>query len=192
MNRKNLFRVSAFGLLTLAAAGTAAAFETPYNGVVSGPIASTQIDAVNPGDGVKGVLGTFSITTEKFGQVSGQALVEDVPAVTPSGTCPPSTDLELALGAIHGIHRFPNGELLYLIGHTRTACVDLDTFTAVAHEAGEFAGGTGQFAQATGTWDITDDINLMVSDPAGELFGAFTGKLKGTLITPGPIRMNGH
>ena len=189
MNR-NILGALAYGLVLVACTGTAAAFETPYNGDISGPIISTRIDAVNPGDGVKAVLGTFSITTKRFGQVAGQALVEDVPASAPSGTCPAGTDLEFSLGAIHGTHRFPNGELLFLKGHTRTACVDIDTRTAVAHETGEFAGGTGQFAEATGSWDITDDINLWVIDPAGELFGAFSGKLKGTLITPAPIHMS--
>ncbi|WP_374090555.1 hypothetical protein [Methylomicrobium lacus] len=164
-------------------------FETPYNGIISGTATSAPIDAVNSGDGVDGVLGTFAITTQKFGQVTGQALVEDVPAAIPSGTCPPETDFELALGAIDAAHRFSNGDQLFLKGHTRTACVDLDTGTAVAHESGEFTGGTGQFSEASGIWDITDKINLWTTDPSGHFFASYTGQLKGTIITSNPLHI---
>lgn len=197
MTTKRVVISAALALVMAVTVGRAAAFETqhhgtvktPFNGTISGTILSTQIDAIDPGDGIKGILGTFTITTRNLGQVTGQALVEDTPALVPSGTCLAGTDAEFTLGSIHGIHRFPNGDLLFLKALTRTACLDSDTLTAIAHEAGTFNGGTGQFARATGSWDITDYVEIWVVDPAGQLFGAFSGKLRATIVTPVPIRM---
>jgi hypothetical protein len=164
-------------------------FKTRYGGTISGTATSMSIDAINPGDGVKGIQGTFTFKTHNLGQVTAQVLVEDIPALVPSGTCPAGTDTELTLGSIHAVHRFQNGDLLYLNALTRTACFNIDTLTVVAHQSGEITGGTGQFAQATGSWEIADNVNVLVIDPAGQLFAAFTGEFSGTIITPTPVRM---
>jgi len=177
----------ALGLVMTVASGTATAFETPYKGTISGTFISTQIDAI-PGDGVRAILGSFAVTTRRLGQITSQALTEDVPAATPSGNCPAGTETEFTLGSGRGSHRFPNGDLLFLKVLQRTGCLDFDTLTFTTREAGEFAGGTGQFAEATGSWKISGTAKLLVVDPALEFFGSFSGKLRGTIVTPTRIR----
>lgn len=159
-------------------------YTTHYNGTISGAVISSQIDAVDPGDGVNGILASFAVTTRNLGLVTAQAVVEDVSAALPPGTCPEGTDLEFSLGSVRGVHRFANGDLLFLNGLTRAACVDFDTFTVSTYETGEFAGGTGQFADATGSWEIDGATYISVFDPAGQLFGPFSGELIGTIVTP--------
>lgn len=196
MTTKRVVISAALGLAMTVTVGSVAAvetehgtFRTPYNGTISGTVISTQIDAIQPGDGAKAFLATFAVTTRKLGQVTVQALVEDIPTSVPSGTCPAGTDAEFALGALHGVHRFPNGDLLFLRALTRTVCIDFDTITVSIDEAGEFDGGTGKFAQATGSWKITGTTKISVIDPAGQFFGPFSGKLRGTIVTPAPIHM---
>jgi hypothetical protein len=197
MTTKSIVIGVALGLVMTVTVGRVAASETqhhgtiktPYRGTISGTVTSTQIDAIHPGDGAKGVLGIFAVTTHNLGQVTAQALVEDIPASRPSGTCPEGTDAEFTLGTVRSAHRFPNGDLLFLNALTRTACIDFDTLTVNIHETGEFNGGTGQFAQATGSWKITGTAELWVIDPAVQFFGPFSGKLRGTIVTPVPIRM---
>lgn len=180
----------ALGLVMTVTVGRVAAFETQYHGTISGTFISTQIDAIQPGDGVKGILGTFAITTRNLGQITSHALTEDIPALLPSGTCPAGTDTEFTLGTARAAHRFPNGDLLFLSVLSRTACGDFDKFTISTHEMGKFNGGTGQFAQATGSWNITGTAKISVIDPAVEFFGHFSGKFRGTIVTPTPIHMD--
>lgn len=195
MTTKRVVISAALGLVTAVTVGRVAAvetehgsFETPYNGTISGTVTSTQIDAIDPGDGVKGFLATFAVTTHNLGQVTVQALVEDSPALVPSGSCPADTDAEFALGTLYGIHRFPNGDLLFLNALRRTVCVDFDTLTVSVDETGKFNGGTGRFVQATGSWKISGTSEIFVIDNAGQFFGPFSGKLRGTIVTPVPIR----
>lgn len=199
MTTKRVVISAALGLAMTVTVGSVAAvetehgtFRTPYNGTISGTVTSTQIDAIQPGDGAKGILGIFAVTTHNLGQVTAQALVEDIPASLLSGTCPTGTDTEFTLGTVRSVHRFPNGHLLFLNALTRTACIDLDTLIVSINETGEFTGGTGQFAQATGSWKITGTVKLWVVDPAIQFFGPFSGKLKGTIVTQVPIRMAPH
>ena len=50
---------------------------------------------------------------------------------------------------------------------------------------GSFAGGTGKYAGATGTWEIQNfESSVLVSDPQGHTFRQFTFDLVGTLILP--------
>ena len=168
------------------APGKAAAFDLPYKGTISGPFISTEIDAI-PGDGVKAILGIFSVATRRLGPVTAQALIEDVPTTSPSGLCPPGTDQELALGTVRAVHRFANGDLLYLKLLARTACINFQTLTALAFEKGEFSGGTGRFAQATGSFTATSTAEIFVVDAAGRVFGPFSGHLDGTIILPAPV-----
>lgn len=197
MTTKSVVISAALGLVMAVTVGKVAAFETrhhgtvktPYRGTISGTVTSTEIDAIHPGDGVRGILATFAVTTRNLGPVTAQALVEDTPALLPSGSCPAGTDAELTLGTVRGAHRFSNGDLLFLNALTRTACIDFETLTVNTHETGEFNGGTGQFAQATGSWKITGTTKISVIDPAGQLFGPFSGKLRGTIVTPIPIQL---
>jgi hypothetical protein len=194
MNTKSILISIALGFVLTVSVGEAIAsgnhlYKTPYNGVISGTVSTSQIDAVNPGDGVKAFLATFGVTTRNFGQITAQGVSEDIAVTVPSGACAAGTDLEFALGNLRFVHRFPNGDLLYLKALTRTVCVDLETLTSTIDESGEFDGGTGQFAQATGTWKITGAVDIFVVDPATQLFGAVRGELKGKIITPTPIRM---
>src|SRR2546422_6890443 len=173
MYRKTSVIGVAMGLMVMTVAlGRAAAFDIPYRGTISGSFISTEIDAI-PGDGVKAILGIFAVTTRHLGQVTAQALVEDVPATSPSGLCPPGTDQELALGTVRAVHRFANGDLLFLKLLARTACIDFQTLTAIAFEKGEFTGGTGRFAKATGTFSAISTAEIFVADPAGRVFGPF-------------------
>lgn len=163
--------------------GRAVAFETPYHGASSGTFIGTGIDEINPGDGFTAALSTFSITTDNLGTVTGQSLLEDQIASPPSGECPAGT-IEVSLGMLRQVHRFPNGDLLFLNILSRTGCLDLTTLTATNHFEGEFAGGTGRFVNATGSW-VEEGIGTIL-DPAGG-FGFFNDKFSGTIITPGPI-----
>lgn len=189
--KRNIAKTVGLGLAMIVASGTAAAFDTPYKGTISGSFISSQIDAI-PGDGVKAILGSFAVTSRRLGAITSQALTEDVPATTPSGNCPAGTETEFTLGSARANHRFANGDILYLKAMTRTGCLDIDTLTFSVHETGEFAGGTGQFAQATGTWEITGTAKVLVIDPKGEFFGSFDGALDGTIVTPARIRTRGN
>jgi hypothetical protein len=181
----------AMGLVMTVALSQAAGFDIPYKGTISGSFISTEIDAI-PGDGVKAILGLFAVTTRNLGQVTAQALVEDVLATSPSGLCPPGTDQELALGIVRAVHRFANGDLLFLKLLARTACIDFQTLTALAFEKGEFTGGTGRFAQATGSFTATSTGEIFVADPAGRVFGPFSGKINGTISLPTPVPHGGE
>ncbi len=185
MYRKSLAIGLAVGLVMTVAIGNATAFDIPYRGTISGSFISTEIDAI-PGDGVKAILGIFGVTTRNLGPVTAQALVEDVPAASPSGLCPPGTDVELTLGTVRAVHRFATGDLVFLKLLARTACLDFDTLTALAFETGEFTDGTGRFAQATGNFTATSTAEIFVADPAGRVFGPFSGKINGKIIIPGP------
>lgn len=195
MSTKHAMMKTAFGLMmAIAAGGTAAAetaprtFKTPFSGTLSGMVTNSQIDAVNPGDGVKGILGIFGASSRQLGQSSVETYVEDIPVPVPTNACPSGTDFEFTLGTARSIARFPNGDLLYLKGLTRTLCVDLETATSTIHETGEFTGGTGQFAEAGGSWNVEGTTKLWVVDSTFQFFGPFTSKLWGTLETPTRFR----
>lgn len=165
-------------------------FKTQYSGTISGAVTSAQIDAVDSGDGVKSNLVSLSITSKRFGQILGHALIEDRLASTPSRLCPDGTDVEFTLGAINAVQRFPNGDLLYLNAHERVGCLDFDLLTVQSFEEGEIGGGTGQFAQAVGDWKITSIAQIQTIDPNFQLFGPFSGEFSGTIYTPEPLNMD--
>jgi hypothetical protein len=171
------------GLVIAVAVNHAAAFETRYHGTSSGTFIVTGIDEINPGDGFTAALSTFAITTDNLGTVTGQSLREDQIASPPSGMCPVGT-IEVTLGMLREVHRFPNGDLLFLNILSRTGCFDLTTLTATNHFAGEFAGGTGRFAHATGSW-VGDGTGTIIDPASG--FGFFSNEFSGTIITPEPI-----
>ncbi len=162
----------------------------PYIGTISGTIATSQIDVINPGDGNIGTLGDFVINSSKLGRIISRAYVEDITAAAPSDDCPDGTDIQQDLGITRGVHIFENGDILNLHVLTRTACIDIETQTVTVEETGEFKGGTGQFANATGSWATKGAAILLIIDPKIQFFGSYTGDFEGTVITPKPFESN--
>lgn len=193
---KNIMRSAVIGIVltagTVFAAEKEGVHKIPYGGTISGTIATSQIDAINTGDGNLGILGDFVITTNRLGRVISRAYVEDITAAVPSGNCPEGTDVEEDLGITRGVHIFENGDILNLQALTRTACLDIETQTITVEETGEFKGGTGQFVNATGTWATKGVATLLIIDPEIQIFGSYTGDFEGTVITPRSEKNNQH
>jgi hypothetical protein len=75
--------------------------------------------------------------------------------------------------------------LLFLKTLQRTTCIDFEAPAALIFSEGEFVGGTGQFANATGSW--TANGKGAFTSTTGLTFGFVTLDFSGTIITPVPI-----
>jgi hypothetical protein len=81
----------------------------------------------------------------------------------------------------HIIFRFRNGDLLFVQVPTLTGCVDFNTLTLTFKEQGIITGGTGRFANATGTFEDDTIATALVFDPNFS-FGYFFGDIRARIV----------
>jgi hypothetical protein len=160
--------------------GQAPAGEMPLTGAGSASCVSTPIDTNEDG------VGAFFCPFEQgsnLGPINGQVTLEFAPLSAPV-TCPEG-NLELTLVVGSGFKRFTeSGDLLYFQYTSGTTCVDLSTGSAVLSQEADFTGGTGPYANATGSFGETSTGTIFMADPALRAFIVFPYELAGTIIIP--------
>ena len=167
-------------------ASKAVAGEIRYRDSDSGTFASSTLDS--DGDGAPGTTGqgigksTKGKTTHYF--FSEYALLPVANINCPDGTT------EFPAVRARSVRRFSNGDLLVNeinpgagIGSGFT-CVDFATGTFTSTAKGEWTGGTGKFANATGPVTVLSNGTVLVFDSMGAIFGSFESSASGTIILP--------
>jgi hypothetical protein len=147
----------------------------------------THIDTND--DGSSAGLPHQGVLNCNIGRFFFQELAEfQAPVVPPTSNCPAGTAREVPLQQLHGVATAENGDQLFFEAATDagTFCPNPDlTFSFTFH--GTFAGGTGQFTGASGSFDEQDTGKYLVSGAKEGIFGGFgqfTGTSTGTLILP--------
>jgi hypothetical protein len=110
-------------------------------------------------------------------------------ASTAPVTCPAGTFAEFRLQQDHGVNieEKTSDQLFFEVAtDSGTFCLNSDlTFSFIFH--GTFAGGTGQFTGASGSFDEPGTGKYLVTGEKDKVFGGFgqfSGSLTGTLILP--------
>jgi hypothetical protein len=98
-------------------------------------------------------------------------------------SCPEGT-LEFPLVRARSIRRFATGDMFFTESVSGASCVDPTAGTFTSHVRVNITGGTGRFAEATGSLDLKATGTFLVIDPAFRLFAAFAGEGSGTIILP--------
>ncbi len=183
MNRKSLAVGLTFSFVIALASGSAEAGKIPWKGSFSGSFVNTQSDT--NGDLQKGSLNTGGIKGT-LGPATFQSVGEFV--FSGSGTCPngnAGSIFTLLPGTGHGVHRFDStGDLLITEVASETLCFDPSTEIQFFSGTDNITGGTGRFAEATGSITVSGTAKTLFEDAAGNFFGEFSGTFEGTLITP--------
>lgn len=160
--------------------GKAPAGETPFTGAGTASCVSTPIDTNEDG------VGAFFCPFEQgsnLGPINGQVVLEFAPLSAPV-TCPEG-NLELTLVVGNGFKRLTDsGDLIYFKYASGTTCIDLSTGSAIFSLVADITGGTGQFANATGSYDESAAGTIFIADPALRSFIVVTYELVGTIIIP--------
>jgi hypothetical protein len=155
-----------------------------YRELISGSAAPSGFD-VN-GDGVKGHSVTFA-GLSIFGPVNGGILVEyDFANLRPDSACPAGT-LRLPILASAGNRALTgtHGQLFMRDdAATGLVCLNLATGAFTMSLKGEFIGGMGRFAGATGTYEYKGSGTVLLLDNAGMPFGGFTLETVGRVTLP--------
>ena len=183
MNVRHLTISIGIVLVLVGAFSRADAAQIPLKGTFSGTFVNTQIDTNN--DGRKASLGTRGMKGT-FGPATGQAMLE---YASPSpGTClngHAGVILTLVPGTGHDVARLTSTGDLIIGEYTAGAlCVDTSTGIQFFTLTEQVTGGTGRFAEATGSITITGTSMRLFADAAGNFFGASSGTYEGTLILP--------
>lgn len=145
-----------------------------FNERVSGNFIDTAIDTNEDGTQAN----YFSGVATGSGGATYEGLVE-IAFIEPTGLC--------AAGEIQGdvveysiVRRYGNGDLLYSRLVDGTLCFDPAEGLANVIVNAELTGGTGRFADATGTYSADFTVELLVADPFGGIgHGAFYGRVSG-------------
>ena len=154
-------------------------FSENYSGSFLVAPASTDSN----GDGRPANSGNFS-GTSTFGNVSIQSLNE-FEIVLENFNCLPE-EIEFVLVRGNFVKRFSDGELVYGTWNSGVSCFNPLTNISTATQVGNFTGGTGQFADASGPAQIDYTSNfLAVPTIDGFSFGGTTGTGFGTIIFNG-------
>jgi hypothetical protein len=151
-------------------------------GKISGSFTNTQSDTNN--DGNKAVLLDVS-GTSNLGPFTTQAIGEAVPTGSPA-MCPngnPGLEATLAPGTGWFVLRLKS-DLIFGKTTTQTFCID--PLTTMVFSTGEatIVGGTGDFANATGSTKFTTAASTLFFDAVRNFFGGVTGEFSGVITTP--------
>lgn len=184
----------ATGLLLAAPLGTVEArrFPKSFESSFAGTALTTDIDLYPTGapDGVKAAWSTAQDTNTSANlQVTSQSVVEVIPQ-GPTQACPGGvfiidvTDPNNLKGFGVITSTYPNGDQLYSRLLIRTQCNDAQgLFTG--SQTGQFLGGTGKYAGASGTFTQKFVGFPWVADQTVKQgFFSFSGTTKGTLFLP--------
>ena len=154
--------------------------ETQFTETYSGSFVSASTVTDTNDDGSPANVGEFA-GTSTFGAVTIQSLNEFEAAGDNSGC--PAGQIEFTLVQGHFVKRFENGDLIFGNWMSGISCFDPATMTSETTQNGVFAGGTGQFENATGPIQI-DYNSTFLADNAdqGFSFGGSDGTGEGTVV----------
>jgi hypothetical protein len=162
--------VAALALMSVVGLGSAAA--TGHTQVVSGNFIDTAIDTNE--DGMQANYWSGAVR----GGPTYEGLVEV--AFKPTGLCDPG-EVEGEAVAYSVVRRHNNGDLQYSRLVDGILCFDPGAGTADLTINAEYFGGTGIYADASGTYTATFTIRGLVPDPTGGIgHGAFSGTTSGS------------
>jgi hypothetical protein len=179
---KNLFKILGSMCILLIFFGTAFAKEpqSQYKSQASGSFSSSVIDS--NGDGIPGVIGSLE-GQSTFGALTIEFFSEfNIAAGVVTENCPDGY-LELPLVNSKTIHRYLNGDLLFLETTSETFCGNPVTGEFLWEEELAVIGGTGRFIDASGMLESSGTGIILISDGAGVTsFGAVTLSNKGKVM----------
>lgn len=145
-----------------------------FNEQVSGNFIDTAIDTNE--DGAQ--ANYFSGAAKGSGSPTYEGLVE-VAFGPPTGACDPGI-VEGEVVEYSIVRRYSNGDLAYSRLVSGSVCFDTSVGTADLVIEAAVTGGTGRFANATGTYTANYTIQLLLPDPLGGIgHGAFYGTTSG-------------
>lgn len=187
MNTSRLAIGVATALVMAVGIGRAQAKELPYKESFSGTFVSTEFDS--NGDGVSGALelvegkstlGPFTL------QGIGEFRNPNAPNPPPPCTLPNGeSGFEVVPLPTPIVHRFQSsGDLLFAELSSGSLCFALATTDQSFKVTATITGGTGRFADATGSIEVEGTAKVLGGDAAGHFFGAQSGKATGTIILP--------
>jgi hypothetical protein len=137
--------------------------------------------------------------TEEAGPFTGQAVLELVPVSGSGCAIAPTKIKSCTLGSVTnacevqsvGVESIVDvytrtGDILTATvpGGGETLCVDFATGNHAGSANGSLTGGTGKFADVTGTFTESIQGKILSTDPQGHSFGWIQVKLRGTVIEP--------
>ncbi len=141
----------------------------PFNEQVSGNFIDTAIDT--NGDGTQ--ANYFSGVAKGNGSPTYEGLVEIM--FGPTGLCD-ADELEGTIVEYSIVRRYSNGDLAFSRLVDGSLCFDPGSGLSEVVINAEVTGGTGRYAQATGTYTAAFTVKLLVPDPLGGIgHGAFYG-----------------
>lgn len=169
-------------LLTTAAPNSAAAGQQKIRWEFSGSYVNTASDT--NGDGGKGALSMIGLKGT-FGPSTAQAVAEY--AFIGQATCP-NGNAGFTFTILPGgqaVHRIEStGDLI--IGEFTSATLCFDPITLVQFVSGTeiVTGGTGRFANVTGSLEFEGTAVTLFEDGVGNFFGQQSGVITGTINIP--------
>jgi hypothetical protein len=170
--------------LCLVLMSDAQAQERHYVETISGSGAPSSFDY--DGDGVKGHYITFSGLTN-FGRVHGGYLIEyDFLGAAPDAACPTGeVKLPVVVSSSNRAMLLQDGQI-FMRDHAPSAlyCLNPITGAFTMSVKGEFIGGLGTFAGATGSYAYKGSGRVLLQDSTGMPFGGFTLTTKGKIVLP--------
>ena len=152
----------------------------PYTENITGTLSSSTLD--RNADGVPASISTFS-GNSNFGKVHGQSSFEVTVFGAPVNCA--VDEVEATLVGTRDVRRFPDhGDMIFLEVSDLLVCLNPLTGIFTVSSQGHFIGGTGRYSGATGDFTGSFTGAILVADPNGALFGAFSGGVTGTVETP--------
>ncbi len=143
----------------------------PFNESVSGNFIDTAIDT--NGDGTQ--ANYFSGVAKGNGSPTYEGLVEIM--FGPTGLCD-AGEIEGTIVEYSIVRGYSNGDLAFSRLIDGYLCFDPAAGLSDVVVNAEVTGGTGKYANATGTYTATLTVKLLVADPAGGIgHGAFYGQV---------------
>lgn len=175
LTRRVIFALMALAIAAAAVlVGTQSAEAGSFHERISGNFIDTAVDTNN--DGVAG--SSWNGVAKGSGGPTYQGVIEV--AFEPTGRC--ATGAEGTLAAYSIVRRYPNGDQLASRLVEGFVCFDPATGLGTVDVEAEIIGGSGRYADASGSYTATFDIHLLLADGTGGIaHGAFMGTTSGTV-----------
>lgn len=193
MNRKQTTLGITLILMLVLAVGQAEARQRRLRGHIAGTSVNGTIDT--NGDGIAMDVALMDVALEvantnlgRFINQGGTEVKNPNAPNSPSACQLPDGTVGFEFGLVqgHGVSTHERtGDQLFADETSFTECLNFSTGKFSFSAAGTWAGGTGQFANATGPWSLQGTGAVVVADPSGHFLSQFTYDAEGTIITPG-------
>lgn len=135
------------------------------------------------GDGFTAAIFT-GIANSNLGLFFEQGEAEFLPPLSTNVNCP-ADQFELPALQAHVVYtKEKSADQLFAELTSGTLCSDPKTRTSTFHATYKFTGGTGRFADATGSFDVDSTSHTFVLDKNGNIFAATNATAEGTLTLP--------